>query len=124
MMKTINGIEITYEHSFDALESIKKSYHEGEEILTMIDYCQDLLADARLVAYPDIQMSANSVLFNYEDYDNDSDCSHLVIKINTYGFNYDDKILSYLCIKGEKTQSNQEASWNEIVDIIQSWNSK
>lgn len=124
MMKTINGIEITYEHSFNALESIKKSFHEGEEILTIIDYCQDLLADSRLSTYPDIQISANTILFNYENYEDISDVSHLVIKINTYGFNDDDKILSYFYINGEHTQSNATASWEEALDVIRSWNTK
>lgn len=115
-------MEITYERSFDLLESMKSAFHEGEEIITMIEYCQDLLADTRLTAYPSIEIHQhNSVIFNYENYDDKSLCNHLVIKIGTYGIGYDDKILSYFCITGNDTSSAEHVSWNEVIDIIDKW---
>lgn len=121
-MKTINNKEITYKTSLNLLESMKTSYNEGEEILTMIDYCEDLLSDDRLKIYPSIEISRrNAVIFNYENFNGDFQCNHLVIKINTYGFDYDDKILSYFCINGSDTSSKENVSWNEIIHIIDGW---
>jgi len=122
-MKKLDGTDITYESSFQALESIKNSFHEGEEIITIIEFCQDMLSDPRLNVYPSIEVSQhNAIIFNYENYENDFLCNHLVIKINDYGFNFDDKVLSYFCIKGVETQSNARISWNEVVHIIRGWN--
>jgi len=125
-MKTLSGMEITYEHSFNVLESLKKSFHDGDEFVNVIEYCEDLISDYRLNNYPNIETSAdNHITFNYEDYDNaEAMCDHLVIKIKNYGFNYDDKVLSYFYIKGEETHSKGDASWNEVLDVIRKWNIK
>jgi len=115
-------MEITYEHSFNLLESMKSDFDEGEEIITIIDFCEDLLSDSRLTGYPLIEINQhNSVIFNYENYDKKSLCNHLVIKIKSYGFGYDDKILSYFCINGNETSSAHQVSWNEIVGVINKW---
>lgn len=121
-MKTLNDKNITYEDSLNSLESIKKLYHEGEEMVTILDYCGDLLSDCRLKEYPSIEIDRrNSIIFNYENFKGDFVCNHLVIKITTYGFDYDDKILSYFCINGNETSSKENVSWNEIIDIIGKW---
>ena len=94
-MNTLNGMEITYEHSFELLEAIKESFHEGDEIISLFDYCELLLSDDRLDVYPDIEVSGgNAVIFNYENYDEESPSyNHLVIKLETYGLDCDDEIL-------------------------------
>lgn len=122
-MNTLNGMEITYEHSFALLEAIKESFHEGDEIISLFDYCEQLLSDSRLDVYPDIELSGcNVVIFNYENYDDElPSYNHLVIKIKTYGLDYDDKILSYYYIKDDITDSNKNVSWNEVLKIIEKW---
>ena len=122
-MKTLRGMEITYEHSLSVLESFKESISDGNEFSIVIEYCEDLIDDYRLDYYPTIEKSSdNRITFNYEDYeDSEHICDHLFIKINTYGFNYDDKVLSYFCIKGEETHSKENVSWNEIVSVIDNW---
>ena len=123
MMKTLNGTEITYEHSLNALESLKNTHSDGDEFVNIINYCEDLISDDRLHNYPNIEISADKhITFNYEDYDDIKYlCNHLVIKIKYYGFDFDDKVLSYFCIKGEETHSKENVSWNEVLDVINKW---
>lgn len=109
-----NGI--TYDYCFNVLESLKDSYHEGEEMITMIDFCHELISHPKLKVYPYIEIHQHTILFNYEN-----SMNHLVIKIESYGFNYDDKILSYFWVKGEQTQTNDAASWNQVLDVIWNW---
>lgn len=121
-MKTLNGIEITHEHSFNLLEGIKDSFHDGDEILSLIDYCEELLADERLDVYPDIEMNGNNIVtFNYENYSDDLICNHLLIKVNTYGVCYTDKVLSYYYIKDDDIFCKEKVSWNVVLEVIKRW---
>lgn len=122
-MKTLNGTEITYDHVFNLLEAMKDSFHAGDEIISLLDYCKDLLSDSRLNIYPDIELhNCNKITFNYENYNDILGLyNHLVITINTYGINYNDKILSYYYIKGNNTNSDNNISWNDVLKIIKDW---
>ncbi len=121
-MKTLNGMEITYEHSFNLLEGMKEYFHEGDEILSLIDYCEELLADCRLNVYPDIEMSGSDVVtFNYENYNDNLICNHLLIKINTYSVGYADNILSYYYIKDDDIFCKEKVSWDTVLTIIKKW---
>lgn len=123
-MKNLDVIEITYEMTYDLLESLKTLFKEGSTTLNTISYCQDAISDERLDYYPDIELTrSNSIVFNYEYCKDPENVDHLSIKINSYGFDFDDKVISYFYIKGNKTESKSNISWNDAVKIIKSWHS-
>ena len=123
-MKTMDGIEITYEMTYNLLESLKPKFREGSTPLNTITYCQDAISDARLDYYPDVELSrSNAILFNYECCKEPNSVDHLAIKIGEFGFDFDDRIVSYFYIKGNKTESKSNVSWNDAVKIVKSWHS-
>lgn len=123
-MKTLDGVEITYEMSYNLLESLRPLFRDGAIELNTISYCQDIISDCRLDYYPDIELLRNnSIRFIYDDYSNSKVNDHLSIYIKSYGFDYEDRVLSYYYIKGDKTESKMNMSWNDAVGIVNLWHS-
>jgi hypothetical protein len=123
-MKTLDGSKITYEMTYNLLESLKPLFREGSTPLNTILYCQDAISDIRLSHYPDIELlKNNSIVFNYECNKNGNSIDHLAIKIGEYGIDFNDKIISYLYIKGNKSEFKSNVSWNDAVQIIKYWHS-
>ena len=118
VMKTMGGIEITYEMTYNLLESLKPRFRDGSTVLNTISYCQDVLSDGRLNYYPDVELLRNnSILFDYEL----DSTNHLALRIDSYGFDYEDNVISYFYIKGDKTESKSNVSWNDVVDVVNTW---
>ena len=123
-MRTMDGIEITYEMTYDLLESLKPRFRDGSTPLNTIEYCQDILSDVRLDYYPDVELlRSNTVVFNYECNKELDTADHLALKITSYGFDYDDTVISYFYIKGDKTESKSNVSWNDAVNVVKNWHS-
>lgn len=109
--------------TYDLLESLKPLFREGSTPLNIISYCQDVISDIRLDYYSDVELSRNnSIVFNYECCKEPYSTDHLVIKIDEYGFDFDDRVISYFYIKGNKSESKSKSnvSWNDAVKIVKS----